>query len=123
MTGGHRRRSLAVGAALSLALAGAACDGRSASDSAITDDVSSRLESDPELGPLDLEVETRDGVVTLSGRVVQPAQRGEAEQIARRTDGVEGVINLIETGVGSTRPGQPDVGAGPGAGAAGDKVE
>jgi hypothetical protein len=111
---GRDPRSIALALCAALPLAFAACGRPGASDDVITEDVSVRLERSPELGRQDIRVATRDAVVTLSGRVERPAQRGEAEQIARATEGVKDVRNLIEAGLDSEAPVPPDVGAGPG---------
>jgi hyperosmotically inducible protein len=108
-----RSIALALCGALSLALA--ACGRSGVSDDAITENISIRLERSPELGRQEVRVATHEGVVTLTGRVERPAQRGEAEQIARATEGVKDVQNHIEAGLESATPTQPDVGAGPGA--------
>jgi hypothetical protein len=107
-----RSIALALCGALPLALAG--CGRQEVSDDAITENISIRLERSPELGRQEVRVATREGVVTLTGRVERPAQRGAAEQIARATEGVEDVQNHIEAGLESGTPAQPDVGAGPG---------
>jgi hypothetical protein len=110
--GHHCSTALALCAALSLAIA--ACGRPSVSDDVISEEVSVRIERNPELGRQDVRVATHEGVVTLSGRVERPDQRGEAEQIARATHGVRDVRNLIEAGLEPEAPMQPDVGAGPG---------
>jgi len=43
-------------------------------------------------------VDTNEGVVTLQGRVEKEAARSKAEQLARETDGVRRVINLVKVG-------------------------
>jgi len=100
---------LAAGATLTAALS--ACSDRSPSDASITESVDNRLEADLSLAAYDLEVETRDGIVTLEGTVPGEAQRMAAERVARSTAGVQGVTNEIE--VAGAAP-APDVGA-PGA--------
>ena len=46
----------------------------------------------------DIEVSSRDGVVTLSGRVATDEQRRLAELISRGVEGVSEVINDLEVG-------------------------
>ena len=43
-------------------------------------------------------VDTQKGVVTLKGNVETEAQKNEAEQIARETDGVSKVVNNLVVG-------------------------
>ena len=62
------------------------------------------LQEDPELADQALRVEVQDGLVTLSGRVADGAQRLRAEQIASGVAGVREVVNQIQT-VGTTAPG------------------
>jgi hyperosmotically inducible protein len=78
-----------------LALAGANCDTRSAVDSAITAAVKSKLVVDNENIAVNVNVETRGRVVTLSGVVATQAEKEQAERIARNTEGVTRVINNI----------------------------
>jgi osmotically-inducible protein OsmY len=46
----------------------------------------------------DINVNTSNGVVTLNGTVQTDAERNEAEQIARETDGVSRVVNNLKVG-------------------------
>jgi osmotically-inducible protein OsmY len=43
-------------------------------------------------------VQTLDGVVYLSGQVMTPLQRTEAEDVARQAAGVKRVVNTISLG-------------------------
>jgi osmotically-inducible protein OsmY len=43
----------------------------------------------------DIDVDTVDGVVTLNGSVGSPAERERAVQLARETDGVTRVVDLL----------------------------
>ena len=65
-----------------------------AEDLAITAKVKAKLAADPEVSALAIDVDTRDHVVTLSGDVPE-AQRAEAEKLARDTEGVRAVINML----------------------------
>lgn len=67
-------------------------------DAGITAAVKARLAADPEVAALNIDVDTLDGVVTLSGQVESDAARREAEQIARTTNGVVRVISRIRVG-------------------------
>lgn len=72
--------------------------GERLSDGAITTKVKAKLTADPEINPFNINVDTQDRVVTLSGRVKTEAARREAEKLARNTKGVRDVHNRIEVG-------------------------
>ena len=78
-----------------LALASANCERRSAADSAITAIVKSELAADNETSSANINVDTKGGVVTLTGAVTTQANKEQAERIARNTEGVMRVINNI----------------------------
>ena len=84
---------IAISAALVISLAG--CERRSASDTTITSAVKNRLAADPTTSATKINVDTSNGVVTLSGRVPTTAEKSEAERLARNTQGVTQVINNI----------------------------
>jgi hyperosmotically inducible periplasmic protein len=67
-------------------------------DDAVTARIKAKLAASAEMTPLHLDVTTEKGVVTLTGRVATDAQKAEAERIARATQGVVGVRNLLEVG-------------------------
>jgi hyperosmotically inducible protein len=71
------------------------CERRSTSDSAITTTVKSKLATDPETSAIRIDVDTSNGVVTLSGAVPTAAEKAEAERVARNTEGVRQVVNNI----------------------------
>ena len=60
-------------------------------DTWITTKVKSSLLADSDVSGLDIEVETVNGVVTLSGQVDQQMQIDEATRIAREIEGVTDV--------------------------------
>ena len=72
--------------------------GEQANDALITSAVTTRLAADPEVSAFEIDVDTQDAVVRLSGLVETSAQRSEAEKLARNTDGVRRVINDIKIG-------------------------
>ena len=78
-----------------LALASANCERRSGDDSVITAIVKSKLAVDNETSSANINVDTRNGVVTLTGVVTTQANKEQAERIARNTEGVTRVINNI----------------------------
>ncbi len=67
-------------------------------DAAITTAVKAKLAADGDINPFNIDVDTNEGVVTLQGRVEDAAARTKAEQLARETDGVKRVVNLIKVG-------------------------
>jgi len=83
-----------------LALAAANCERRSVADSAITAMVKSKLAADNETSSANINVDTKGGVVTLTGVVATQANKEQAERIAGNTEGVTRVINniTVETG-------------------------
>jgi hyperosmotically inducible protein len=85
--------ALALGACSSTKTAGTQVD-----DAAITAKVKAKLAADGDINPFNIDVDTNEGVVTLQGRVAKDEARTKAEQLARDTDGVTRVINLIKVG-------------------------
>lgn len=80
--------------------------GESLEEAGVTAKVLTRLARDERVGSLDLlddiEVVTRGGVVILKGSVDREGTRTTAEEIARATDGVSGVVNRITVGRGDS---------------------
>jgi hyperosmotically inducible periplasmic protein len=72
--------------------------GTQVDDAAITAAVKGKLAADTDINPFNIDVDTNEGVVTLQGRVEKEEARTKAEQLARETDGVSRVINLIKVG-------------------------
>jgi hypothetical protein len=65
------------------------------SDASITDSVKAQLVSDESVKALNIDVETRDRVVTLTGTAESEGERTRAFEIARAIDGVVEVVNNI----------------------------
>jgi hyperosmotically inducible periplasmic protein len=84
---------IAIVAALVISLTG--CERRSATDATITTTVKNRLAADPTTSAARINIDTSNGVVTLSGAVPTAAEKSEAERIARNTQGVTQVVNNI----------------------------
>ena len=72
--------------------------GAQADDTATTASVKSRLIADPQVSSYEIDVDSTDGVVRLSGLVETEAERAAAERVARATDGVKSVKNEIRLG-------------------------
>lgn len=70
--------------------------GQAIDDATITMVVKSKLLADATVGALKIEVETRNGVVSLSGPVKSQSEKDTAVRIARETSGVKDVQdNLV----------------------------
>jgi hyperosmotically inducible protein len=65
-------------------------------DDTITNEVRKAIRSEPILKGIDIEVQTREGEVTLSGLVKNPDERQRAEGLARTVPGVKNVNSRIE---------------------------
>ena len=69
-----------------------------ATDPGITAAVKTKLLADPAVAGLKIDVDTSAGVVTLSGRVSSGAEKATAIRIARETDGVKSVTDMLTVG-------------------------
>jgi hyperosmotically inducible protein len=72
--------------------------GTVATDAAVTTAVKSKLLADPAVGGLKIDVDTRGGIVTLSGTVSTRAEADQAVKLARATDGVDRVVDKLTVG-------------------------
>ncbi len=95
-----RRFAMILTAATALAVTGCAAKQEIVlrDDVAITKDVQDRLGADPVAKESKIGVETKAGVVHLSGAVATDTERASAEKIARDTPGVRGVDNNVRFG-------------------------
>jgi osmotically-inducible protein OsmY len=82
-------------AVLAAAIMTVAC---SQTDAGITTNVKTKLAADDTVKAYQVDVDTRNGVVTLSGDVETTAAKEQAIRIARETDGVRDVIDQIRIG-------------------------
>jgi hyperosmotically inducible protein len=64
-------------------------------DAGVVAEINARLAASPVTSALNINVDSLDGVVTLSGVVETNESRLEAERIARTTSGVKRVISRI----------------------------
>jgi hyperosmotically inducible periplasmic protein len=69
--------------------------GRAINDTAITASVKTDLLKDPDLSVLKIDVDTRDGVVTLNGLAGNEEARNRAEKMASSVKGVKEVRNFL----------------------------
>ena len=67
-------------------------------DAGITTNVKTRLAGDDTVKAYQVDVDTRNGVVTLSGDVETSAAKEQAIKIARETNGVRDVVDQIHVG-------------------------
>lgn len=67
-------------------------------DATITTRLKAALTGDDVVRARDIDVDTLDGVVTLSGRVHSEEESARAEELARGVDGVQDVDNQLEVG-------------------------
>ena len=65
------------------------------SDSGITGTIKTKYVAEPGLSALKIDVDTRDGVVTLNGVVKDEAAKQRAEQVASSVKGVKSVKNHL----------------------------
>lgn len=85
-------------------------------DAGVTTSVKTQLADDELVRARNIDVDTRDRVVTLKGEVRSTEEEARALEIARNTEGVNNVIDQLEiapeptTGVGGT-PTEPGLGA------------
>jgi hyperosmotically inducible protein len=93
-------------AAAAVVLMTAACG---KTDAGITTAVKSKLSADDVVKANDIDVDTTNKVVTLTGTVATPEERGRAVELARATDGVASVVdNLrVSPAVASDAPTYP----------------
>jgi osmotically-inducible protein OsmY len=66
-------------------------------DAAITASIKTDFVKDPDLSVLKIDVDTKDGVVTLQGLADNDAAKGRAEKIAQGVKGVKEVRNYLVT--------------------------
>lgn len=69
--------------------------GRAINDTAITASVKTDLLKDPDLSVLKIDVDTKDGVVTLNGLAGNEEARTRAEKMASAVKGVKAVRNFL----------------------------
>ena len=69
--------------------------GNAASDAIITGSVKAKLLADPDVKGLQIDVDTKNGVVTLNGSTDMAANADKAVSIAKDTEGVKSVENKL----------------------------
>ncbi|MDQ3012448.1 MAG: BON domain-containing protein [Acidobacteriota bacterium] len=78
-----------------IALTALGCTAQTVDDSTITAKVKTKLAADTRTSAIKIEVETVNGVVTLTGSVPTDGEKSAAEQVAKNTEDVKSVTNRI----------------------------
>ena len=79
--------------ALTVLLGG--CSSQEIDDSTVTAKVKGKLATDSQTSAIKIGVDTKNGVVTLTGTVPTDTEKSKAEVLARNTEGVKNVQNEI----------------------------
>lgn len=77
-------------------LTGAYAASKPVSDDFISDTIRQKLAADSVVKGGSIQVDVKDGVVTLKGRVEEDKQKERAEKLAKKTDGVKNVVNQLQ---------------------------
>jgi osmotically-inducible protein OsmY len=89
--------------------------GEAVDDATLVAKIKSSLLRSPEVEGLDVNVDAKDGVVTLSGTAATQTEKASAERIAKTSDGVKKVENkiVIKADAADRRPAVPAPAPGP----------
>jgi hypothetical protein len=66
-----------------------------ADDAALTGKVKAAVAAEPEIRSMKIDVDTKNGVVTLNGTVASQEQKMRAKQAAQNVDGVKQVVDNL----------------------------
>lgn len=77
---------------------GAGKVGDAASNAALTSAIKTKFLADDTISGLKIDVDSNNGVVTLTGTVTTAAEKNKALRVARETDGVKSVIDRLKVG-------------------------
>ncbi len=91
-----KRLGLSVVLFLSMMMTAAAASKPALTDDFLNDTVKQHLASDAVVKGGAIDVEVKDGVVTLKGKVAEARQKEKAEKIAKKVSGVKSVVNEIK---------------------------
>jgi hyperosmotically inducible periplasmic protein len=89
------RKFARVLAALCLVAGLCLAAGKPVNDDTITNQVMLKLSGDPVVKGGNLKVDVKDGVVTITGAVMQDKQKDRATKLAKKVKGVREVVNNI----------------------------
>jgi hypothetical protein len=92
--------------AAAIAFSAAAC---SQTDSGVTTKVKAKFAQDDLVKAHEINVDTRDGVVTLTGDVDTMAARQQAVRLARDTEGVTNVVDELRVEAAATSGDRDDI--------------
>ncbi len=88
-------RFLCIPLGLVLFLAPLLAQKKQITDDTIRDQVMVRLANDQDVGGMPIDVDVKQGVATLKGKVRSDKQKAKAEKLAKKVKGVTGVTNLL----------------------------
>ena len=88
-------RFLFIPLVLVLLLAPLLAQKKQITDDTIRDQVMVKLANDTDVGGMAINVDVREGVATLKGKVRTDKQKSKAEKLAKKVKGVTGVTNLL----------------------------
>jgi hyperosmotically inducible protein len=91
-----RRAFVSLVPLLAIAAACGKTIGATIDDATITARVKTALLNDPQVGGLKIDVDTTNGVVTMSGVVKSKAEELRAIELARQTPGVKDVRSTLQ---------------------------
>ena len=74
---------------------GAGIAEQAVADASLTTKIKSKMALDDLVEALDIDIDSKGGVVTLTGRVGSDAERERALQLARETEGVTTVVDRL----------------------------
>ena len=77
-------------------------------DAGVTASVKTKMAADPDVKAMRIEVDTKNGVVTLTGNVDSTVEKDQAIRIARETSGVRDVVDMITVRVAEDRGDAPN---------------
>ena len=90
------QKARAAGAKVGESVAVGAAQAQDAlTDGALTAKIKSKMALDDTVKALSIDVDTDDGVVTLSGTVTSAAEKAKAVQLAKETAGVTSVVDRL----------------------------
>ncbi|WP_353070703.1 BON domain-containing protein [Tunturiibacter gelidoferens] len=69
-----------------------------ATDATVNSDVKAKLAADETVGPMALDAQTQNKVVTLTGTVDSQATKDKAMMVARQVNGVSSVVDQMTVG-------------------------
>ena len=64
-------------------------------DDTVRDQVMVKLANDPDVGGMAIDVDVKQGIATLKGKVRSDKQKTKAEKLAKKVKGVTGVANQL----------------------------